>query len=146
MVPYSLAANDTKFGAGGFFTARDYFTFVKDGFDLLYREGRTPAQDDVARTPSRLIGHPSRAAGLERALDYIARHKDVWFTPAHRHRPALGGHPPGAGRLIRTPRAGVPRPGQPGQSQGMIVSPPASSMSISMFAVQRPSSWCAARS
>jgi len=26
------------------------------------------------------IGHPSRAAGLERALDYIAGHKDVWFT------------------------------------------------------------------
>jgi peptidoglycan/xylan/chitin deacetylase (PgdA/CDA1 family) len=28
----------------------------------------------------RLIGHPSRAAGLERALDYIAGHRDVWFT------------------------------------------------------------------
>ena len=24
----------------GFFTASDYFTFVKDGFDVLYREGR----------------------------------------------------------------------------------------------------------
>jgi hypothetical protein len=28
----------------------------------------------------RLIGHPSRAAGLERALDYMAQHHGVWFT------------------------------------------------------------------
>jgi len=28
----------------------------------------------------RLIGHPSRAAGLERALDYMQNHKGVWFT------------------------------------------------------------------
>src|SRR4029453_7239478 len=41
VVPYSLTANDSKFGAGGLFTAADYFTFVKDGFDVLYREGRT---------------------------------------------------------------------------------------------------------
>jgi peptidoglycan/xylan/chitin deacetylase (PgdA/CDA1 family) len=40
-VPYSLTPNDSKFGRGGFFTADDYFTFVKDGFDVLYREGRT---------------------------------------------------------------------------------------------------------
>src|SRR5207244_3194554 len=40
VVPYSLTANDSKFGRGGFFTADDYFTFVKDGFDVLYREGR----------------------------------------------------------------------------------------------------------
>src|SRR2546428_199073 len=35
---------------------------------------------DAERRHLRLIGHPSRAAGLERALDYIGRHKGVWFT------------------------------------------------------------------
>ena len=39
VVPYSLTANDSKFGRGGFFTADDYYTFVRDGFDVLYREG-----------------------------------------------------------------------------------------------------------
>ena len=34
VVPYSLTANDTKFGAGGLFTADNYFNFVKDGFDF----------------------------------------------------------------------------------------------------------------
>jgi allantoinase len=27
---------------------------------------------------SRVIGHPARAAGLERFLDHVASHPDVW--------------------------------------------------------------------
>jgi len=80
IVPYSLTVNDSKFGRGGFFTADDYFTFVKDGFDVLYREGRTQPKMMSLGLHLRLIGHPSRAAGLERALDYISQHRGVWFT------------------------------------------------------------------
>ena len=80
VVPYSLTANDTKFGSGGLFTADDYFTFVKDGFDMLYKEGTTQPKMMSLGLHLRLIGHPSRAAGLERVLDYIAAHKDVWVT------------------------------------------------------------------
>jgi len=80
VVPYSLTANDSKFGRGGFFTADDYFTFVKDGFDVLYREGRTQPKMMSLGLHLRLIGHPSRAAGLERALDYMSQHNGVWFT------------------------------------------------------------------
>jgi putative urate catabolism protein len=80
VVPYSLTANDTKFGSGGLFTADDYFTFVKDGFDVLYREGKTQPKMMSLGLHLRLIGHPSRAAGLERVLDYIGRHEAVWVT------------------------------------------------------------------
>ena len=80
VVPYSLVTNDSKFGRGGFFTADDYFTFVKDGFDVLYREGATQPRMMSLGLHMRLIGHPSRAAGLERALDYMQRHEGVWFT------------------------------------------------------------------
>ena len=80
VVPYSLTANDTKFGAGGLFTADDYFTFVKDGFDMLYREGKTQPKMISFGLHLRLIGHPSRAAGLERVLDYITKHEAVWVT------------------------------------------------------------------
>jgi putative urate catabolism protein len=80
VVPYSLTANDTKFGSGGLFTADDYFAFVKDGFDLLYREGKTQPKMMSLGLHLRLIGHPSRAAGLERVLDYIGRHEGVWVT------------------------------------------------------------------
>jgi allantoinase len=80
VVPYSLTANDSKFGRGGFFTASDYYTFVRDGFDVLYREGRTQPKMMSLGLHLRLSGHPSRAAGLERALDYMMGHRGVWFA------------------------------------------------------------------
>ena len=80
VVPYSLTTNDSKFGRGGFFTADDYFTFVRDGFDVLYREGRTQPRMMSLGLHLRLTGHPSRAAGLERVLDYMMGHGGVWFT------------------------------------------------------------------
>jgi allantoinase len=80
VVPYSLTTNDSKFGRGGFFTADDYVTFVKDGFDVLYREGRTQPRMMSLGLHLRLTGHPSRAAGLERVLDYMMGHRGVWFT------------------------------------------------------------------
>ena len=80
VVPYSLGPNDSKFGSGGLFTADDYFTFFKDGFDVLYREGRTQPKMMSVGLHNRLIGHPSRAAGLQRALDYVMKHAGVWVT------------------------------------------------------------------
>ncbi|MFA5026669.1 MAG: allantoinase PuuE [Candidatus Methylomirabilota bacterium] len=79
VVPYALSTNDLKFGAGGLFTGEDFFTFLKDGFDLLYREGKTQPRMMSVGLHLRLTGHPSRAAGLERFLDYAARHPDVWI-------------------------------------------------------------------
>jgi allantoinase len=79
VVPYSLGPNDMKFGRGTLGTAEDYFTYVKDGFDVLYREGRRHPKMMSLGLHLRLIGHPSRAAGLERALDYITKHSGVWI-------------------------------------------------------------------
>ena len=79
IVPYSLTHNDGKF-AGWTATSDDWFSFIRDGFDMLYKEGaRTPKMMSIG-LHMRLIGHPARAAGLERVLDYIGRHKDVWIT------------------------------------------------------------------
>jgi len=79
VVPYALSTNDLKFGAGGLFTGEDFFTFLKDGFDLLYREGKTQPRMMSVGLHLRLTGHPSRAAGLERFLDYATRRPDVWI-------------------------------------------------------------------
>ena len=79
VVPYSLSTNDLKFGVGGFFTADHFFTFLKDCFDLLYREGKTHPKMMSVGLHMRLVGHPSRAAGLERFLDYVATQPEVWI-------------------------------------------------------------------
>jgi putative urate catabolism protein len=78
VVPYTLGVNDSKFGRGVFATAEDFFTYAKDGFDMLYREGASHPKMMSVGLHMRLSGHPSRAVGLERFLDHVMAHKDVW--------------------------------------------------------------------
>jgi len=80
VVPYSLVNNDGKFANGMFNTAQDYFTFHKDAFDMLYREGRTQPKMMSVGLHMRLIGHPARAVGLERFLDYVSGFQGVWIA------------------------------------------------------------------
>jgi putative urate catabolism protein len=80
VVPYSLTNNDGKFGRGPFSTADEFFVFCRDAFDLLYREGRTQPKMMSVGLHLRVIGHPPRAAGLERFLDHVMRHEDVWIA------------------------------------------------------------------
>lgn len=80
VVPYSLSTNDSKFGRGTFATGDDFFHYCRDAFDLLYAEGRTHPKMLSIGLHMRLIGHPARAAGLQRLLDHIARFDGVWVT------------------------------------------------------------------
>jgi len=80
VVPYSLVHNDAKFANGTFGTSDDYFSFHRDAFDMLYREGASQPKMMSVGLHMRLIGHPARAAGLERFLDYVAGHENVWIT------------------------------------------------------------------
>lgn len=80
VVPYSLCNNDGKFVRGGIATGSEFFEFLKDGFDMLWREGeKTPKMMSVG-LHMRLVGHPARAAGLERFLDYVQSREGVWIT------------------------------------------------------------------
>ena len=79
VVPYSLTNNDGKY-AGWMGTSDEWFSFIRDAFDILYEEGKTqPKMMSVGLHP-RLIGHPARAMGLKRFLDYVATKPDVWIT------------------------------------------------------------------
>ena len=80
VVPYSLVNNDGKFSNGTFAGASDYFEFHKDAFDMLYKEGRTQPKMMSVGLHMRTIGHPARAAGLERLLDYIKDFEGVWIA------------------------------------------------------------------
>ncbi|SAK73841.1 polysaccharide deacetylase [Caballeronia temeraria] len=79
VIPYSLTTNDGQY-AGSVGTGSQWFEFMRDTFDMLYREGaRQPKMMSVG-LHMRLIGHPARAAGLERFLDHVMKHEDVWIT------------------------------------------------------------------
>jgi allantoinase len=78
VVPYSLVTNDSKFGRGFFSTADDYFTFMRDQFDMLYEEGAEQPKMMSCGLHMRMIGHPARAVGLAKFMDYILQHDKVW--------------------------------------------------------------------
>jgi allantoinase len=88
VVPYSLVTNDSKFGRGIFVTADDFFAFCRDQFDMLYAEGADQPKMMSVGLHLRLMGHPARAAGLARLLDYVAGFDDVWIC----RRRDIAGH------------------------------------------------------
>jgi len=102
IVPYALDSNDMRFAAAqGFNSGTQFFDYLKDAFDVLYREG-DPAGLDAPKMLSiglhaRLIGRPARIAALERFLDYALDHERVWICrriDIARHWIALHPHAP----------------------------------------------------
>ena len=79
VVPYTLDANDMRFATNqGFNTGEQFYTYLKDTFDVLYREGETAPKMMSVGLHCRIIGKPGRAASLQRFLDYVQQHDDVW--------------------------------------------------------------------
>lgn len=80
VVPYTLDVNDMRFVTPqGFNTGEQFFTYLKDTFDILYAEGEVAPKMMSVGLHCRVIGRPGRLAALARFLDYAARHDDVWF-------------------------------------------------------------------
>ncbi len=80
VIPYTLDNNDMKFSSiAGFTTGEQWFTYVRDAFDLLYAEGAEHPTMMSVGLHMRLIGHPGRAAALGRFLDHVQRRTDVWI-------------------------------------------------------------------
>ena len=85
IVPYTLDANDMRFAAmQGFNSGTQFFDYLKDAFDVLYREGdpdglNRPKMMSVG-LHCRIAGRPGRAAALARFLDYVQSHDKVWVT------------------------------------------------------------------
>ena len=81
IVPYTLDANDMRFATNqGFNTGEQFFTYLKDSFDVLYAEGADQPRMMSIGLHCRLVGRPGRAAALARFLDYVRGHEKVWVA------------------------------------------------------------------
>ncbi len=82
IVPYTLDANDMRFATPqGFNTGAQFYTYLKDSFDVFYEEGRQGAPKMMSvGLHCRLAGRPGRAAAVARFLDYVHGHERVWLT------------------------------------------------------------------
>jgi allantoinase len=81
VIPYSYEANDNRFNENsGFSTGDDFFTYMRDAFDVLYREGERGSPKLLSiGLHDRLIGRPGRCKGLIKLLEYMRGFDDVWF-------------------------------------------------------------------
>ena len=84
IVPYTLDTNDMRFSsAQGFAQGDDFFTYLKDSFDVLYAEGdaqglNAPKMLSVGMH-CRLLGRPGRMRSLQTFLDHVQSHSQVWI-------------------------------------------------------------------
>lgn len=82
VIPYTLDTNDMRFAAvQGFNSGDQFYTYLKDAFDVLYAEGKAGAPKLLnIGLHCRLVGRPGRAASLQRFIDYVKSHEKVWLA------------------------------------------------------------------
>lgn len=79
IVPYTLDVNDMRFVAPqGFNSGDQFYTYLKDAFDVLYAEGEQAPKMLSVGLHCRVAGHPGRAAAVARFLDYVRGHEQAW--------------------------------------------------------------------
>jgi OHCU decarboxylase len=82
VIPYTLDVNDMRFAtAQGFNSGEQFYSYLKDTFDILYDEGKAGrAKMMNIGLHCRLAGRPGRTAALKRFIEYAAGHDRVWFA------------------------------------------------------------------
>ena len=80
IIPYTLDNNDMRFATNqGFNSGDQFFTYLKDSFDVLYEEGNKNPKMMSVGLHCRLIGRPGRIQSLKKFIDYVLKHDDVWI-------------------------------------------------------------------
>lgn len=81
VLPYTFDTNDMRFAsAPGFDSGRDWLDYLIDTFDVLWREGASHPRMMSVGLHCRLAGRPGRLRALERFMDHVASHDQVWIA------------------------------------------------------------------
>jgi peptidoglycan/xylan/chitin deacetylase (PgdA/CDA1 family)/quercetin dioxygenase-like cupin family protein len=81
VLPYAADTNDIQYWlADPMATADQFYTYLKDSFDTLYRESETAPRMMSVGLHCRIIGKPGRIAALERFIEYAKGFDGVWFA------------------------------------------------------------------
>ena len=79
VIPYALDTNDARYATSpGWNTGNDFFQYLKDAFDYLYKEGKTYPKMMTIGIHPRLSGRPGRCGALKKFIEHIKTFKDVW--------------------------------------------------------------------
>ena len=80
VVPYTLDNNDMRFATPqGFNSGDQFYSHLRDAFDVLYAEGEHTPRMMSLGLHCRLVGRPGRLAALARFIEHTRRFDDVWY-------------------------------------------------------------------
>ena len=80
IIPYTLDVNDMRFASPqGFNSGDQFFNYLKDSFDALYKEGETSPKMMSVGMHARILGRPGRIMVMRRFLEYIKTFDNVWL-------------------------------------------------------------------
>jgi len=81
IVPYTLDTNDMRFAAAqGFNSGDQFFTYLRDAFDVLYEEGAEQPKMLSIGMHARILGRPGRFRALKRFIEHITGRDKVWIA------------------------------------------------------------------
>lgn len=80
-VPYTWESNDVLIKSDKL-TTDEFELIMRRQFDVLYREGAESGRVMCIALHPFVMGVPHRIDALDRTLEYITSHKDVWVTTA----------------------------------------------------------------
>lgn len=80
VMPYALDTNDMKLWTAPGYTPADWLQYAVDTFDWLYREGQTAPRMMSLGLHLRVIGRPGRVGYLEKFIQHVRAHQDVWIA------------------------------------------------------------------
>jgi peptidoglycan/xylan/chitin deacetylase (PgdA/CDA1 family) len=79
-VPYSIEMNDVSLFLGKSLSGADFAQMVMDQFDVLYEEGARSGRVMCLALHPFIVNQPFRHKYLDKALEYIAGHEQVWLA------------------------------------------------------------------
>jgi allantoinase len=79
-VPYSIEVNDIPLFVGKSLSGEDFYQLLVDQFDVLYAESAHSARVMCVALHPFVVGLPFRTKYLDKALEYITSHDDVWLA------------------------------------------------------------------
>jgi allantoinase len=80
VVPYAFDSNDGKYWRGAWSNGEQFLSYLKDSFDMLYKEGATHPKMLSIGLHSRVSGRPGRALAVARFIEYVKGFPKVWFA------------------------------------------------------------------
>jgi peptidoglycan/xylan/chitin deacetylase (PgdA/CDA1 family) len=80
LIPYTPDVNDFHYFSNRFGNSEEFYEYLKDSFDVMYKEGLQNPKIMNVGIHVRISGRPGRTVALERFFKYVKAKRRVWVA------------------------------------------------------------------